>query len=239
MADELGDGGLSEVALGQSADAHFGRPKWRGGQDVRVFDLDQGLSSPSLNDRLPAEHLARLIAELVDEHLDLVTIGAAYSEGSAAPPDDPRLMVRILLYGYTTGVRSSRVIERKCVDDVPFRWLAAGTAPDPRAIARFRQRHLSALGYVFVEALALCQAAGMARLGRIALDGTRVRDDASKRKVMSHARRDETERFLAEEVWALLADAESVDGAEDSVLGKNSRGGRPLEQLRLALGMAF
>jgi uncharacterized protein YabE (DUF348 family) len=85
---------------------------------------------------------------------------------------------------------------------------------------------------VFVEALALCQAAGMARLGRIALDGTRVRDDASKRKVMSHARRDETERFLAEEVWALLADAESIDKAEDSVLGKNSRGGRPLEQLR-------
>ena len=187
---------------------------------------------PSLNDWLPAEHLAQLIAELVDEHVDLVPIRAAHAEGRAAPPDDPRLMVRILLYGYTTGVRSSRVIERKCVDDVPFRWLAAGTAPDHRAIARFRKQHLAALGYVFVEALALCQAAGMARLGRIALDGTRVRDDASKRKVMSHARRDETERFLAEEVWALLADAESIDKAEDSVLGKNSRGGMPLEQLR-------
>jgi uncharacterized protein YabE (DUF348 family)/transposase len=197
-----------------------------------VFDPNQGLSLPSLNDWLPAEHLAQLIAELVDEHVDLVPIRAAYAEGRATPPDDPRLMVRILLYGYTTGVRSSRVIERKCVDDVPFRWLAAGTAPDYRAIARFRKRHLSALGYLFVEALALCQAAGMARLGRIALDGTRVRDDASKRKVMSHARRDETERFLAEEVWALLADAESIDKAEDSVLGKNSRGGRPLEQLR-------
>ena len=232
MADELGDGGLSEVALGQSADAHFGRPKPPGGQCVRVFDPNQGLSLPSLSDWLPAERLAQLIAELVDEHVDLVPIRAAHAEGRAAPPDDPRLMVRILLYGYTTGVRSSRVIERKCVDDVPFRWLAAGTAPDHRAIARFRKQHLSALGYVFVEALALCQAAGMARLGRIALDGTRVRDDASKRKVMSHARRDETERFLAEEVWALLADAESIDKAEDSVLGKNSRGGRPLEQLR-------
>jgi len=197
-----------------------------------VFDPNQGLSLPSLNDWLPAEHLAQLIAELVDEHVDLVPIRAAHAEGRAAPPDDPRLMVRILLYGYTTGVRSSRVIERKCVDDVPFRWLAAGTAPDHRAIARFRKQHLAALGYVFVEALALCQAAGMARLGRIALDGTRVRDDASKRKVMSHARRDETERFLAEEVWALLADAESIDKAEDSVLGKNSRGGMPLEQLR-------
>ena len=111
---------------------------------------------PSLDHWLPAEHLARLIAELVDEHVDLGPIWAAYVEGRAAPSDDPRLMVRILLYGYTTGVRSSRVIERKCVDDVPFRWLAAGTAPDYRAIARFRKRHLAALGYVFVEALALC-----------------------------------------------------------------------------------
>ena len=146
----------------------------------RVFAPDQGsLLPPSLDDWLPAEHLARLIAELVDEHLDLVPIRAAYTEGRAAPPCDPRLMVRILLYGYTTGVRSSRVIERKCVDDVPFRWLAAGAAPDYRAIARFRKRHLSALGYLFVEALALCQAAGMVRLGRVALDGTRVRDNAS------------------------------------------------------------
>ena len=84
-------------------------------------------------------------------------------------------MVRILLYGYTIGVRSSRAIERKCVDDLAFRWVAGGAAPDYRAIARFRKRHLSALGYLFVEALALCRAAGMVRLGRVALDGTRVR----------------------------------------------------------------
>jgi resuscitation-promoting factor RpfB len=233
VADELGGGGLSEVALGQSADAHFGRPKSRGGHDVRVIDADQGLLlPPSLDDRLPAERLARLIAELVDEHLDLLPIRAAYTGGRAAPPCDPRLMVRILLYGYTTGVRSSRKIERKCVDDVPFRWLAAGAAPDYRAIARFRKRHLSALGYLFVEALALCRAAGMLRLGRVALDGTRVRDNASKRKVMSYARMRETERVLAEEVWALLADAESIDEAEDATLGKNSRGDESPEQLR-------
>ena len=162
MADELGDGGLSGVDLGQSADANFGRPKSRGGQDVSVVDPDQGLLlPPSLDDWLPAERLARFIAELVDEHLDLVPIRAAYTGGAPRRPCDPRLMVRILLYGYTTGVRSSRAIERKCVDDVPFRWLAAGAAPDYRAIARFRKRHLSALGYLFVEALALCQAAGM------------------------------------------------------------------------------
>ena len=235
MADELGDGGLSEVALGQSADAHFGRPKSRGGQDVRVIDPDQGLLlPPSLDDWLPAEHLARLIAELVDEYLDLVPIRAASTGGRAAPPYGPRLMVRILLYAYTTGICSSRVIERKCVDDVPFRWLAAGAAPDYRAIARFRKRHLSALGYLFVEALALCQAAGMVRLGRVALDGTRVRDNASTRKVtrMCHAWMSETERVLAGQVWALLADAESIDKAEDATLGKNSRGDESSEQLR-------
>jgi uncharacterized protein YabE (DUF348 family)/transposase len=200
-----------------------------------VVDPDQGLLlPPSLDDWLPAEHLARLIAELVDEHLDLLPIRAAYTGGRTAPPCDPRLMVRILLYGYTTGVRSSREIERKCVDGVPFRWLAAGVAPDYRAITRFRKRHLSALGYLFVEALALCQAAGMLRLGRVALDGTRVRDKASTRKVMRmrHAWMNETERVLAEEVWALLADAESIDKAEDATLGKNCRGDESPEQLR-------
>ena len=84
-------------------------------------------------------------------------ISGPRNAGRAAPPHDPRLMVRILLYAYTTGVCASRVIERKCVDDVPFRWLADGAAPDYRAIAGFRKRHASALGNLFVEALALCR----------------------------------------------------------------------------------
>jgi DDE family transposase/transposase-like protein DUF772 len=133
-------------------------------------------------------------------------------------------MVRILLYGYITGVRSSRAIERKCTDDVPFRWLAAGAAPDYRAIARFRKRHLSALGHLFVAALALCQAAGMVSLGRVALDGTKVRANASKRKAMSYARMTEKEKVLAAEVSALLAEAERIDKAEDKQFGKNRRG---------------
>ena len=189
MPDERGDG-LVEVARRQGADAHVGKPKSPGPQYVHVLDPDQ----------LPPKHLARLIAELVDKHLDLLPIRAAYTKARAVPPIDPRLMVRILLYSYTTGVRSSRVIERKCLDDVPLRWLAAGAAPDHRAIARFRKRHRSALGYLFVEALALCQAAGMVRLGRVALG--------------------ETERVLAEKVWALLADAESIDEAEDARLSE-------------------
>jgi len=190
------------------------------------------LLPPSLDDWLPAEHLARFIAELVDEHLELSRIRAAYTEGRGGPPYDPRLMVRILLYGYTIGVRSSRAIETKCVDDVPFRWLAAGTAPDYRAIARFCKRHLSALGHLFVEALALCQAAGMVSLGRVALDGTKVRANASKRKAMSYARMTDKEKILAHEVSALLAEAERIDKAEDAEFGKNKRGDELPEELR-------
>ena len=233
MPDDLDDGGLFEVDPAQRVEPDFGVPKRPVDKTFRAFDPEQGLLlPPSLDDWLPAEHLARFIAELVDEHLDLSRIRAAYTEGRGAPPYDPRLMVRILLYGYTTGVRSSRAIEGKCVDDVPFRWLAAGAAPDYRAIARFRKRHLSALGHLFVQALALCQAAGMVRLGRVALDGTKVRANASKRKAMSYARMSEKEKVLADEVSALLTEAERIDKAEDARFGRNNRGDELPEELR-------
>jgi uncharacterized protein YabE (DUF348 family)/transposase len=162
------------------------------------------VSDPALDHRLPVDHLAGFIAELVDEHMDLVRIRAVHTDG--VPPSDPRLIVRILLYGYIIGVRSSRAIEQKCIDDVSFRWLAAGPPPDYRAIAQFRKRHLSALGHLLVQALALCEAAGIVRLGRVALDGTRTRAN-----------------LLADQVSALLADAERIDKAEDAALGKNGR----------------
>ena len=183
---------MFEVALGQSADAHFGRPKPPGGQDVPRVRPGSGIVAAVAEDWLPAEHLARFIAELVDEHVDLVRLRAANTAGRGASPDDPRLMVRILLYGYITGVRSSRVIERQCVDDVAFRWLADGSAPDYRAIARFHKRHLSALGHLFVQALALCQAAGMVRLGQVALDvtlGKSSRGDESPEQLWRHETR--------------------------------------------------
>lgn len=191
----------------------------------RRFDPDQQfLLPPSLDEWLPAEHLARFVAELVDEHLDLSRIGAAFTEGRGAPPYDPRLMLRVLIYGYCTGVRSSRKLEAACVDVVAFRWLAAGSAPDYRSIARFRRRHLSALGQLFLQALVLCQAAGMVRLGRVALDGTKLRANASRRKAMSYARMGEKEKILAQEVSDLLAEAEAIDRAEDAQYGKNRRG---------------
>jgi transposase len=214
VADDLDDGGLFEVDPALRVDTHSAAPKPPVDKTFRPFDPDQGLLlPPSLDDWLPAEHLARFIADLVDEHLDLSRIQVVYTEGRGGPPYDPRLMVRILLYGYTTGIRSSRKLEAACVDVVAFRWLAAGVAPDYRAIARFRKRHLSALGHLFVQALALCQAAGMVSLGQVALDGTKVRANASRRKAMSYARMSEKEKVLADDVSALLADAERIDKA--------------------------
>jgi transposase len=217
--------GLFEMDPVEQLDSVSGASKAPVDKTFRPFDPDQVLLlPPSLDDWLPAEHLARFVAEIVDEHLDLSRIRAAYTEGRGAPPYDPRLMVRLLLYGYITGVRSSRAIEKRCIDDVPFRWLAAGAAPDFRAIARFRKRHLSALGQLFLQALELCQAAGMVRLGRVALDGTKVRANASKRKAMSYARLTDKEKILAAEVSDLLAEAARVDAAEDAQYGKDRRG---------------
>ena len=199
----------------------------------RRFDPDQLLLlPPSLDEWLPAGHLARFVAELVDEHLDLSWISAVFTEGRGAPPYDPRLMLRVLIYGYCTGVRSSRKLEAACIDVVAFRWLAAGSAPDYRSIARFRRRHLSALGHLFVQALALCQAAGMVRLGRVALDGTKLRANASRRKAMSYARMSEKEKILAQEVSDLLAEAEAIDRAEDAQFGKGRRGDELPEELQ-------
>lgn len=224
--------GLFEVAPGQYVEAPSAS-KMPVDKTFRAFEPGQDLLlPPSLDEWLPVDHLARFIADLVDEHLDLSRVHAGYTEGRGAPPYDPRLMVRILLYGYTTGVRSSRRLEAACVDVVAFRWLAAGTAPDYRSIARFRKRHLSALGHLFVQALALCQAAGMVRLGRVALDGTKLRANASRRKAMSYARMSEKEKILAQEVSDLLAEAEAIDAAEDARYGKNRRGDELPEELR-------
>jgi transposase len=232
VPDDGNPEGLFEVAPEEYAEASSAS-KGPVDKTFRAFDPGQDLLlPPSLDEWLPADHMARFIADLVDEHLGLSRVHAAYTEGRGAPPYDPRLMVRILLYGYTTGVRSSRKLEAACVDVVAFRWLAAGTAPDYRSIARFRKRHLSALGHLFVQALSLCQAAGMVRLGRVALDGTKLRANASRRKAMSYARMSEREKILAQEVSDLLAEAEVTDAAEDAKFGKDRRGDELPEELR-------
>ncbi|MFD5161230.1 IS1182 family transposase [Streptomyces hawaiiensis] len=197
----------------------------------RAFEPDQMLlMPPSLEDWLPQDHLARFVADLVDEVLDLSLIHAAYTEKRGYPPYDPRLMARLLIYGYTTGVRSSRAIERKCVDDVAFRYLAAGQGPDYRSLSRFRRRHLDALADLFTQSLHLAQRLGMVKMGRVALDGTKLEANASKHKAMSYGRLvDKEERIEAEiaqseaKAAALLADAEATDAAEDQRFGVDGK----------------
>ncbi|HJD83265.1 IS1182 family transposase [Kitasatospora aureofaciens] len=197
----------------------------------RTFDPHQVLLlPPSLDDWLPEGHLARFVADLVDEVLDLSPILADYTEKRGYPPYDPRLMVRLLIYGYTTGVRSSRAIERKCSDDVAFRFLAADQTPDFRSIARFRRRHLDALADLFTQSLHLATKLGMVKMGRVALDGTKLEANASKHKAMSYGRLIDKEEQVEAEIAALeakaaalLADAEATDEAEDATFGVDGK----------------
>ena len=194
------------------------------GKSFRLYDPDQMfLMPPSIADWVPEDHLARFVSELVEEVLDLNPFLAVFTEARGFPPYDPRLMLKVLIYGYTTGVRSSRKIEKRCHDDVAFRFLAANQAPDFRSVARFRRRHLVALDALFLEVLKLCQAAGMVRLGRVALDGSKVRANASRRKAMSFKRLIEREADLQAEVDSLFADAEAADVADDARFGEDGR----------------
>jgi hypothetical protein len=134
------------------------------------------------------------------------------------------MMVRLLIYGYCRGVASSRRIERATDEDVAFRYLAADQHPDHDTIADFRKEHLANLAQLFVQVLKLCQQAGLVKLGHVALDGTKVKANASKHKAMSYERMGEKEKQLQEEVEALLAEAARVDAEEDGKYGKGKRG---------------
>lgn len=192
----------------------------------RVCTLDQPLLlPPSLQDWLPEGHLARFVAD-VAEQLDLSAIYAAYTrkDGRGQLGYHPLLLTRLLLYGYCLGVSSSRKIERKTHDDVAFRFLAADQHPDHDTIASFRQRHLEALAGLFLQALRMCQQAGLVKLGHVAIDGTKVKANASKHKAMSYARMSEAEQQLQQEVEELLRRAEATDAAEDALYGQGNRG---------------
>jgi transposase len=232
MRDDLGmrDGdGLFDVEPNKKKQPQ-GRPA-AVDKTFRAFDPHQILLlPPSLDDWLPEDHLARFVADLVDEVLDLSPILADYTEKRGYPPYDPRLMVRLLIYGYTTGVRSSRAITRKCVDDVAFRFLAADQAPDFRSIARFRRRHLDALAGLFLQSLHLAGKLDMVKMGRVALDGTKLEASASKHKAMSYGRLIGKEEQIEAEIAALeatarslLDDAEAVDTAEDARFGVDGK----------------
>lgn len=199
----------------------------------RTCTLDQPLLlPPSLQEWLPEGHLARFIVDVVDQ-LDLSAIYAAYGrqDGRGQPGYHPVLLTRLLLYGYCLGVVSSRQIERRTYEDVAFRYLAADQHPDHDTIAAFRQRHLPALGGLFVQALQLCQKAGMVKLGHVAIDGSKLQANASKHKAMSYGRMGEAEQKLQAEVEELLRRAAETDAAEDEKYGAGNRGDELPEEL--------
>jgi transposase len=207
----------------------------------RPYDPDQVLlMAPVLRDWVPEGDLAHFVADLVDGGvLDLSAIYADYVEERGFPPYDPRLMVKLLVYGYANAITSSRKLERASYRDVAVRMLCAGQHPDFRSIARFRRRHLEALAELFVQSLRLCKQAGLVGLGVLAVDGTKLRANASRRKAMSYGRMVEKEGELEQEIAALrgqvdalLADAQATDEAEDAEFGADRRGDELPEELQ-------
>src|SRR5215467_11131352 len=182
------------------------------------------LLPPSLGDWLPENHLAYFVSDVVDQ-LDLSAIESVYeAEERGQPPYHPGMMTKILLYGYWVGVFSSRQIQKKLLEDVGFRVLAAGNEPDFRTISDFRKLHLSALQGLFDQVLKIALQAGTMKLGRVVLDGSKVKANASKHKAMSYGRMQEEEKRLKKEVRRLLEQAEAADEDEDARYGRDRRG---------------
>jgi transposase len=189
------------------------------------------LLPPSLRDWLPEGHLAYFVADVVDP-LDLSAIHAVYEkEMRGQPPYDPRMMTKVLIYGYCVGVFSSRRIQKRLQEDIGFKVLAAGNEPDFRTISDFRKIHLEALRGLFEQVLEMALESGAVKLGRVSLDGTKVKANASKHKAMSYGRMKEKQRQLREEVKQLLAQAEAADEEEDRRYG-NRRGDELPEELQ-------
>src|SRR5712671_3069678 len=195
------------------------------GKSYRGYHPEQDfLLPPSLREWLPENHLVYFVSDVVD-NLNLSALDAVYGdEQRGQPPYDPRMMTKVLVYGYCVGVFSSRRIERRLAEDVGFRVLAAGNAPNFRTIADFRKLHLSTLAGLFEEVLRIALEAGALKLGQVALDGTKLKANASKHKAMSYGRMKEREQQLRAEVRELLAQAEAADAAEDAHYGGDRRG---------------
>jgi transposase len=224
MTSVLGDDRLFEVDVSAAEAPKAATPAGEAKTFRRYDQAQQFLLPPSLEDWLDEDDEARFVSEVIENLLDLTPIYDSYESAAGAPPYEPRMMLKLLVYGYATGVTSSREIERRCRRDVAFRWLAANVAPDYRSISRFRRRHLGALRPLFLRVLALCAKAGIVRLGRVALDGTKLDANASRHKAMSYDHIVPRIEELQAEVDAMLADAEATDQEEDDAFGEDRRG---------------
>jgi transposase len=191
----------------------------------RAWDVDQAwLLPPSVHQFVPAGHLAHFVRDTVREALDLSAIIGVYKAEQGQPPYHPGMLVALLLYGYSRGIYSSRQLARACEERVDVMAVTGLNRPDFRTISDFRRRHLAALQGLFVQVLRLCQAAGLVKLGHVAVDGTKLRANASKHKAMSYQHMTRQEPKLAAEVQAWLDQAQAADAAEDAQHGADRRG---------------
>jgi transposase len=188
------------------------------------FPEQDFLLPPSLREWLPEDHLSYFVSDLIDQ-LDLSAIESHYErEERGYPPYHPRMMTKVLVYGYCVGVFSSRRLEKRLIEDIAFRVLAAANEPDFRTISEFRRIHLKALEGLFVQMLRLALKLGAMKLGLVAIDGTKLKANASKHKAMSYERMLREEQRLREEVKRLLTEAEQTDKDEDKRYGRNRKG---------------
>src|SRR6202020_1860737 len=191
----------------------------------RSWDVDQSCLLPlSVHGFVPSGHLAHFVRDTVREALDLSAIYEASPEGRGQPPYRPGMLVALLLYGYSRGVYSSRQLARACEERMDFMAVTGLNRPDFRTVSDFRKRHLTALSGLFVQVLRLCRRAGLVKLGHVAVDGTKLRANASRHKAMSDQRMVTEEPKLAAEVKAWLDEAEAADQAEDAQHGRERRG---------------
>ncbi len=197
------------------------------GQIFHPYEPEQVLLlPPSLGDWVPEGHLAHFVADSVDQ-LDLTAWYARYEQredGRGQLAYEPRLMVKLLIYAYAVGIFSSRKIAQALEDLVPLRYLAAGNRPSHRTLARFREAHCAEFQALFVQVVRIARAAGLVAMGTLAIDGSKVKANASKHKAMSYGRMQDADARLACEIAAITARARGVDAAEDAEFGPDFRG---------------
>jgi transposase len=190
-------------------------------KNFRPWKIDEVQLLPaSVQDYVPQGHLSRLIVALVREELDLSAITGSYRSALGQPPFDPQLLTALLLHGYASGIYASRRIARAAVERADFMLIVASDPPDFRTISEFRRRHLQALAALFVQVLKLAEKAGLVKLGHVALDGSKLKANASKHKAMSYDRMRKREAELKAEVDRWLKAAEAADREEDRLYGK-------------------
>ena len=201
--------------------------------NFRPYEPDQQLLlPPSLREWLPSNHLLWFISETVDQ-LDLTEILDSYRDsGQGNLPYHPAMMLKILIYAYATGVFSSRRIARQIEENIAFRVLAAENMPDHRTICRFREQHLDSFERLFVQVVQIACDAGLVKMGTLAVDGSKIRANASKRKAMSYERMQEEEKRLRKEIRALTNRASKRDAAEDVQFGPDFRDDQLPEELQ-------